>query len=484
MKHKNKNELLLASIGCLSASLFPFLGSFDERRLWLAVLLSGTPLIALASGRLTGSLPRWLLSCGGPILALGLVSSLASELPAWGLLGVAQLMLMAVSACVIAAALERQAIADARLNALCFILPAGLWSFAALSIIYTAFATGLPLRYPEPLTIFANIRFLNQYQTWVIPFLTLALILPSPTSRVRPVFWYTLALAVGIFIWALYWRSMGRGTALATIIATVFAALAFGRPGLRHLKWTVVLSVSGLLLNALLFPGDGAVAGMGRLVSSDSPGRIALWQLALAQIGAHPWLGLGPLQFAALDNGIASHPHNAVTQWAVEWGLPAAVLLTGLLGRLLLEWLAFARRTIDPVGTRRAATDSDAMRVAITASLLAAGLHAMVSGVIVMPVSQYMLVLVTGIAGGLYLRSNPTLNEPHHPTGVATFMRASITAVVPVMCLYVMVFTVHDYRTRLTKARSEATSYIRNANQPRYWSDGTLVDISTTKPSK
>ena len=39
------------------------------------------------------------------------------------------------------------------------------------------------------------------------------------------------------------------------------------------------------------------------------------------ELRSSPWLGIGPMQFAALASVVGAHPHNWPLQVAAEWGL-------------------------------------------------------------------------------------------------------------------------------------------------------------------
>ena len=88
----------------------------------------------------------------------------------------------------------------------------------------------------------------------------------------------------------------------------------------------------------------------GSLVAStimrfDSSFRIDLWIQAWEIIKGHPWLGVGPLHYANFPNAIASSPHNFFLQIASEWGGPAFLLLSTLLGRVIYLKIKSLRQT-------------------------------------------------------------------------------------------------------------------------------------------
>lgn len=130
---------------------------------------------------------------------------------------------------------------------------------------------------------------------------------------------------------------------------------------------------------------------LAKRVSSGSAGRFPMWAYALEGIIQHPFWGMGPMSFQATP-GFPGHPHNALIQIAYEWGVPAlCVLLTGFFTLAVMTW----RKCND--GLLWADVSRSFRVTVLLASLLAAGIDAMVSGVIVMPYSQMWLAVVIGV---------------------------------------------------------------------------------------
>lgn len=74
-----------------------------------------------------------------------------------------------------------------------------------------------------------------------------------------------------------------------------------------------------------------------RSVESPASSRTVLWWRAWELVAAHPFLGVGPLHFAhdSAALNLPAHPHNWVMQIGAEWGLPA-LLVDGLLSGLIV----------------------------------------------------------------------------------------------------------------------------------------------------
>ena len=461
-------------VWALAGALMPLLSSFDDRRLLLTAAMSIVTVWALLRRRFVTphKAVQW---AGSGILVLGLCSAALSAAPAWGLLGAAFTGLGVVA--VVARGRDLRtigAIGYARFVGISFVLPVILSCVATGATIYSALLSGWTLEYPEPLRDFANIRFFNQYQTWLLPFLSASLVLACPVADVRQTLWRTFLWVVCVFFFALYWRSSGRGTGYSTLLACVAVAVSLGPAGRAHAMRMAGLAIAGYAVNLAMF-GLGP-ASNARMLSAASPGRWYLWDIALNEIIQHPWLGIGPLLFSGIDTGLASHPHNAVMQWMVEWGMPAAVLFVGTIGWLIFVWLRGARRALS-----KPDSPPQPLIVAVVASLLAGTAHALVSGVIVMPASQFMLIFVAAVAVALFhdpmshqARSHQAQND--RPTGAHLFTVVGYcTAALAVV--YVGVFTVHDYTTRVRHTPPQTSIHARNAGQPRYWADGTLVQF-------
>ena len=105
------------------------------------------------------------------------------------------------------------------------------------------------------------------------------------------------------------------------------------------------------------------------------------------------------MHFACDSNLIASHPHNALLQISSEWGLPVTIAVLFLFFKALFFWIRDARIEII---TRTEDEDKRLLYPALLASLCGATVHALVSGLIVMPMSQVMLVLIAGWMLSLY----------------------------------------------------------------------------------
>ncbi|GGI54146.1 hypothetical protein GCM10011430_13200 [Oxalicibacterium solurbis] len=167
------------------------------------------------------------------------------------------------------------------------------------------------------------------------------------------------------------------------------------------MRWQLAAIAAGLMLYGLMFFAiptllDNPPKLINRLPAlSNLSLRDVLWVEAWHIICAHPWLGVGPMQFAAQPNGVGAHPHNAVLQIAAEWGLPALLMLSTLIVIGFRQFVIYLRRQSDEISF------ANVLSFALFASLVAAGAQSLVDGVIVMPYSQVTLMVLTGWAIGI-----------------------------------------------------------------------------------
>jgi O-antigen ligase len=117
--------------------------------------------------------------------------------------------------------------------------------------------------------------------------------------------------------------------------------------------------------------------------------REILWMQAVSVIIDSPWIGIGPMHLAALDNPIANHPHQSVLQIAAEWGVIVALIFMAVVARFF--FLLFDSATKSVGGQRD-------LVLALLFSLSSSAVQSMVDGVLVMPYVQLWLALIVAIA--------------------------------------------------------------------------------------
>ncbi len=388
-------------------NLLPGVAAYNEKRLLqLALLLSGAVLL-LASGRMRatwlrtfGALPAAVRCALGAVLVLGMASAARAPLPQYAFLDVAHYGLLFGLVVCVAGVCRRAPEAFSKGLVAAVALSAFLYSIVFLvGYAVHLLNASMPL-WPEAYLGFANIRFLNQHQTWTLPLLVVAPALLAGRSRVLRGAFYGLASVW----WMLVLASGGRGTPLAMGTAFAFAALAYRRAAWPWLKRQLMTLLAGGVLFLSCFKAVAVTQSsmMERAVMRGGL-RIPAWNEALDMMAAFPLLGVGPMHFGYHPYGSTfAHPHNVALQWAAEWGLPAALLVFGLVAWGLWTWVQRVRQDIcTEKGLSGAPSASATMRIALTGALVAGGTHALLSGLAIMPLSQLLMVMVLGCAWGL-----------------------------------------------------------------------------------
>ena len=446
------------------------LGMYNEKRLFQVTLL-GVSAISLLSSRSTRQ--RWLsMFWAFPrparlglllVLGLGLFSALSAPAPLYAALEVGHFVLLFFLAGIIATVYRQFPTSTSALVLGAVVLSAFLYA------VHFSVSYGMSVALPaleigaETLGGFGNVRFFNQYQTWTLPLLAVpVLALSRRWDLVRAgtflllVMWWTLVLASNV-----------RGTVLAMTVAVLGVGLLFRR---RALKWVGVQGaalLAGIGLYYLLFSTGGAESApvAGRVDETVGYSRrIRHWMICLDMAMAHPWLGAGPMHFAwpPINFKWVAHPHNALMQWIGEWGIPSTLILLGL--ACWGGWCWIRQEVKNP---ERTTDDTDALQVGLVAAALAGLAHAMVSGIIVMPVSQVLFAMVGGWAWGRYQRDSRAFSKE----GASTWAHALLCAV-----LVASMFAVGNSLQDLADAEERRAAYRENVDRdlmsPRYWAQG------------
>ena len=333
---------------------------------------------------------------------LGLVSSLAAPLPRWALLEWGQLWLLLMITMAIAAQcrqfaerLDRPLVVVFFATATAYAISSGA-VYVVMLLIGPVYGQIFDVR--ELYVSFSNVRFFGHIQTMLLPFLLLPAMWWGTTQWRRVMLW-----SVPAIWWMLAVASGTRGTWVALLVGVVAVFLYGGQTGRKWIKW----QFGGLLCGALCYglfiwaipqlmeQPVWFLHRSGDIVSLSLRG--VLWTTAVDFTVQHPLLGVGPMHYAYFATKVAAHPHNAVLQWLAEWGVPAAVLLTGVCTAAGLFFAGYVRRIVDQSGKYRRL-----VVVALLAALAGAAAQAMVDGVLVMPISQTLLVLLCGWAISIY----------------------------------------------------------------------------------
>ncbi|NWD09327.1 O-antigen ligase family protein [Pseudomonas gingeri] len=405
---------------------------------------------------------RLTLLWGGAVLLVGCVSSLFAHLPVWAFSEIA--LLVMCCNCVLAFARTRQfsSLPLDRLLIFFVVFICALKGIDFLLLMFRSFSNGSGVVDTDLLLRgFSNKRFYGQFQTFTLPLLAVPLLLLT-TGRFAQVLVFLL-----LSLWWLIAITGGtRGTWLA--MGTASVVLLFSGPyGRRWLVWQLSAAAVALLLFWLLFTVLAEYIGIevqnfagGRLTTALSA-RDVLWQQAWDMIRERPLLGFGPMHFADIHNPIAAHPHQAILQWASEWGVPSTLLVMWLVGRGLWATFRLIREraySSDPV---------DLLRVCLFASLIGALTQSMVDGVIVMPYSQLWLSLVVGWLMGIHVWKG----EPSKPNALVHWSWMGVSTAAVLFLVYIVIRDVPHLDERDRLYQEQYGGHL----QPRFWTQGVIA---------
>jgi O-antigen ligase len=457
---------LLGALPVATPFLFPFAAGPSVSLLQL--LASGAcvaMLLLWAPPRWPGRLVLlWLAAC---VAAIALIprGEHGGWLPACAGLGVIALAAGA------GAGLSRPSTA-ARLTAVAYaLLTAGLLS-ALLGLLqyYGLAAPWVPwTTAPDLGQAYGNLRQRNQFASLISMALIAVLWLHGNSGRNAR---RALILAAALLLVALAASTSRTGLLQLLMISGISSCLAWRerRPGQEDPAstrlpppWTLLVLVPAYFFAAWLLPllaGSGVDSMMDRLREGapDAHSRLVLWANVLDLIGQHPWTGWGwgELSFAhysTLYQGlrfteILDNAHNLPLHLAVELGIPAALLICGGFG-----WLVMAARP---------------WREADPARLMAWGLL----GVIVLhslleyPLWYGPFQLVFGLCLGFLWPSPPSKAAPA-PDG-RTAVAASLVAALPLIAI--VAYAAWDY-TRISQL------YLAREERLPAWRDDTLAKV-------
>ena len=363
------------------------------------------------------------------IFILGTVSALCAEYPGKALQGVSLYLLLVFMTLALAGI--NKATNEKDWLCLLGILGFGLAIYSLGYVFnYALYLNYQPYTWMYSLYSYSNPRSFNHVQAWLIPLLVLLPIATRHRSRFAQFLaWFPVAC---LYFFLLV--SGSRGLPLALLAAFAFGYVFFSvhfsryRPFLaktsqssvfaQQLKahfialvistalYLILIQLTPFLLGATFEPSNFLFRTM---VGGDSK-RLQMWQTAWQAAMENPWLGLGAQHFITLD--YHSSPHNFVLLWLSEWGLPS-----GLLIMILLGWgiMAYGKQTLEFQPSFSRANNDTLLtvqfRIALFTSVLTAFTYALISGVMVTPMSQLLLVLVLSFC----LKYHSSLPAKHWP---------------------------------------------------------------------
>ncbi len=350
-----------------------------------------------------------------------------------------------------------------------------LLRWAAL-LLLAAYVAGVCVRYAAAISEqqamdlsvlllgYANPRFPSALHAILVPLVATLSLDPAERPLLR-----RLAFAVLVGIWAINIALGTRALAFAYVLALPALWMLGAGRGLWPLARRLALTaLAGAALYALAFQVLPAWLGAGEAIAQrpiekllSGSNRHLLLASGWDAIRSAPWLGIGPMQFAAIPGVWSAHPHNWVLQLASEWGLPAAALsLYGIAGLLRT-----ARRKL-----RESVADTPD-RIAVLLASLIALVYGMVDGNLVMPVSQSAAAILFGVLLGDGCQAGAQGRFSGGPVSMAANL--ALAAGLVLASAQLGVFTASTLDAAM--AKEDAHRYFaRTVIWPRFWSDGTL----------
>lgn len=312
---------------------------------------------------------------------------------------------------------------------------------------------------------FGNGRFLGQIQIVLLPLLLgLAVRLRQSGATAR----WAVRVMAGFHL-AVLIASGGRAALLALVVGSACVLLILGRrarPLALEAGWA--LGCGAALYLAMFSGGEAAVAGSVHSTFQREAGflngRGDLWAAALRMVEDRPWLGVGPMHFAYFGIWYGAHPHNAVLQLASEWGLPVAVLVTGLVVWGAIACLRALRRSSDDDATL-------AWRATLVAALVGSLVSAMFDSFLMLPVAQLWGVVLLGALLAEFGRpGGRTPRGTTPPRWRALVALAALMAVSPMFS--VVIADAPSLGRRYYDRHAWSLTRVKN---PRFWRVGTIA---------
>ncbi|WP_300494138.1 O-antigen ligase [Marinobacter sp.] len=331
---------------------------------------------------------------------------------------------------------------------------------------------------------FVNIRYWSHVATWLLPLLPLA-VLVSPLGKFR--LWRTIvATGAGLWWWIIF-LSTSRGSILGITIGVVLVGLFLGRRSWPWLRWFLIYLLIGVaiwfVLSVLvpsLFFGEIEL----RSVRLDSAGRTPLfmeaWQMSLQHfplgMGPQSWLTHDLLTQVYSESSKFGHPHNTYLMWAAEYGWLLVLLFLLLAFQLTVHF--WRRRT---ALLAEGNVEGILMLAGVTASVIAAFIHAGASAVFIAPGS--MLVGLFVLAGFWALIFSPLFSVKQKSGSSLVLPKNLVFAISSaafVLILWLLwAGQVHTYYLDM---KEDEIYYHENLNErtlPRFWFHGNFPRPNT-----
>lgn len=366
------------------------------------------------------------------LFLLGLVSSSTAYSPRHALLEWTNLLLLLCVSWLVASDISAKG--DQLLDKVLMLcgLACAAYLLLEIAIYISVLKSGVQPKPAQLIVGFDNYRFLNHVQTISLPLL--GLMAARMLDRGSKFFWWV----VTALWWMLLFLTAGRGTFVGQTVAIAMVWFSMRQAAGAWCRAMLLAGLAGLVAYLFFYVAVPLLLGLepfglffttaARTLENPTSGRLLLWARALEMIREYPWFGAGPLHFAhyGRDLGIGSSPHSWPLQIASEWGMPALLLLCGM--------LALAMRKLLRLRTTITERDQDTLTVWLVTgwAILVDGL---VSGLIVMPTSQLWIALYVGCAWGWTHSRSPSVKTIDFRPSVVPLVIISLAALLMIYAL-------------------------------------------------
>ena len=416
------------------------------------------------------------------IIFLAMILLYLSPSPRYALMEIALIFGLWCSVLVVASLTAAENSKTIKILSIVLLFAAGFHIVGVLAAYSASLIEDIPLMWYHLFYGYSSVRFFNQFQIWTFPLVLLVYIsIPKEYKFQR-------GLVVGLisFWWMLLFLATSRGAILAVFLAMIMTLVIYRGLSKKIVWQQIVFAIAGYICYLVLFKwlpillssGEQLPAQLSELARTGSVIRFQLWQDTLSMISDNPWFGVGPMHFAWYPNSIlpdprnnymqwgigAAHPHSSVLQWAAEWGLPSLILMLNIVFYGLFRWLQ--RFNVTSLANRSEL--EQLIPIALFCSFIAGLGYSLVSGVIVMPQSQLMLVLIAGLMLGRYHGEGRSRNVPSKSnTGMSLILRGS-----SILFLVILWLSVWPSLVERLSVNDVVDTSVMEVNGPRFWQRG------------
>jgi O-antigen ligase len=459
--------------------LIPGMDFYDAKRVLQIAMIEFTLIFALLcrplraqTAALIREVPAFVRLAIALVFGFGLASALAAQNVFYGLTEVSLYFGLCMLVFVTAASARMLGARMLTLMAVFLLVLGSLVSITEIIGLVVHWNFGQPATSHTLFLRFSHPRFFNQLQSWLMPLM----VLPMLAFTGRPVLRGIATLNL-IFWWALLFYSGGRGSMLGLFCAYgfVFLLLIKNQQFSRWRNFQLIALLSGIAVYmAVIFipqflgaDTGTAIAGSVGRAAANSSGRINYWRDFLQLLAERPLLGIGPGSAPCADTmSYFAHPHNFYLQLAVEWGvvagMAAATVILSVIRSVILRLRAVSAQ---PVSIET---------IVVATGVLAAAIHAIFSGVMVMPASQVCGVLVFAYLTALLLKPAadlPAIAAGGRLTATKTPWTPAIALLVALALAQLTYFVVRELPLIEVRANTFVAEHARFPS-PRLWQSG------------